>query len=271
MFAACRAGRRLLSNVRFQSPTLLYCPGLLAKPWWDEGAADDLGGQPGEVLLSQLRAALEPEAAAIAEEYRQLAAARSAALQAGVGSGSWASFYLWNQGVEDSSVLRDCPATARALACLKPGLLIRGCALGYAFFSTLAPGTTIKPHCGATNLRLRAHLGLDVPAPRGVPAAVRPQITSFGASTCSAPKPCSAATLWGWWGVVAVVTGGGTYGGWWWARVRLCTCAWCLHLVNLECTAHDGGCLAVTGKGQPTDESSWRVARLEGGEDHGLR
>ena len=43
MFAACRAGRRLLSNVRFQSPTLLYCPGLLAKPWWDEGAADDLG------------------------------------------------------------------------------------------------------------------------------------------------------------------------------------------------------------------------------------
>lgn len=35
--------------------------------------------------------------------------------------------------------------------------------LGSAFFSLLAPGARLRPHCGPTNARLRAHLGLIVP------------------------------------------------------------------------------------------------------------
>lgn len=34
---------------------------------------------------------------------------------------------------------------------------------GEVIFSVLAPGTHIRPHCGSTNLRLTAHLGLVVP------------------------------------------------------------------------------------------------------------
>jgi len=32
-----------------------------------------------------------------------------------------------------------------------------------AYISRLTPGTHIKPHCGPTNLRIRTHLGIDVP------------------------------------------------------------------------------------------------------------
>jgi hypothetical protein len=35
--------------------------------------------------------------------------------------------------------------------------------LGSAFFSLLSPGARLRPHCGPTNARLRAHLGLVVP------------------------------------------------------------------------------------------------------------
>jgi len=38
-----------------------------------------------------------------------------------------------------------------------------GCALGYVYFSVLTPGSHIASHCGPSNVRLRAHLGLVVP------------------------------------------------------------------------------------------------------------
>ena len=38
------------------------------------------------------------------------------------------------------------------------------CPFGSAYFSLLRPGTRLHPHCGPTNARLRAHLGLVVPS-----------------------------------------------------------------------------------------------------------
>jgi aspartate beta-hydroxylase len=35
---------------------------------------------------------------------------------------------------------------------------------GLTYFSRLAPDTQIAAHCGPTNLRVRCHLGLDIPA-----------------------------------------------------------------------------------------------------------
>ena len=37
------------------------------------------------------------------------------------------------------------------------------CPFGSAYFRLLRPGTRLLPHCGPTNVRLRAHLGLVVP------------------------------------------------------------------------------------------------------------
>lgn len=37
------------------------------------------------------------------------------------------------------------------------------CRLGQVKFSLISPGTTVLPHCGPSNMRLRLHLGLRIP------------------------------------------------------------------------------------------------------------
>merc|ERR1711959_65833 len=44
---------------------------------------------------------------------------------------------------------------------------------GFAFFSRLKPGTHIKPHTGSTNLRIRLHLGLEIPEEEGYIPSIR--------------------------------------------------------------------------------------------------
>ena len=48
------------------------------------------------------------------------------------------------QGVEMTEACDACPET---MAALRQAPTMRGCSLGYAFFSVLAPGTRIQPHC----------------------------------------------------------------------------------------------------------------------------
>jgi aspartyl/asparaginyl beta-hydroxylase (cupin superfamily) len=100
---------------------------------------------------------------------------RDAQRQAGTNVGSWHGLYLYNQGVANEAVCTACPATVAALATLAaPNLAaMTDCALGYAFFSVLAPGSKIAPHCGASNLRLRCHLPLIVPRTSSVDIGAR--------------------------------------------------------------------------------------------------
>jgi len=62
--------------------------------------------------------------------------------------------------VQCRSTCEKCPRTMAALASVP---VMSGCSLGYVFFSVLSPGTRIEPHCGASNLRLRCHLPLQLP------------------------------------------------------------------------------------------------------------
>ena len=244
MLAAARAGRRLLSSTPGQSATLLHCPSLRATPWWDGGGgdgggADEIDEAPalrrrggGEAqLLAALRAALEPVAEEIAAEYERLvarcppvpqagygvapallpggsadaAAAAAFAARGSEGGGGWGGLYLWNQGLEDRANLASCPATAAALSALGGGVLLRGCSLGFAFFSVLRPGTVIRPHCGSTNLRLRAHLALRVPPKPPLPPPP-PALTTAACTVAAVAAPPRMR--------VGLVGGGGGWREW---------------------------------------------------------
>lgn len=52
------------------------------------------------------------------------------------------------------------PVTCRIVSDFPPA---SGCRRGQVKFSLMEPGTHVWPHCGPTNCRLRAHLGLVVP------------------------------------------------------------------------------------------------------------
>jgi aspartyl/asparaginyl beta-hydroxylase (cupin superfamily) len=74
---------------------------------------------------------------------------------------AWSACFLWEYGERNEAVCALCPETAAALAEL-PQNRIPGNA-PTAFFSILAPRTTIPPHTGVTNTRAIIHLPLVVP------------------------------------------------------------------------------------------------------------
>ena len=72
---------------------------------------------------------------------------------------------LYYNGMRNDANAARAPLTS-ALLCSADGELRRDCTscpLGSAYFSLLRPHTRLAAHCGPTNARLRAHLGLVVP------------------------------------------------------------------------------------------------------------
>ncbi|XP_039267257.2 aspartate beta-hydroxylase domain-containing protein 2-like [Styela clava] len=76
-------------------------------------------------------------------------------------SGKWSAFYLINQGQEIKDNIQFCPDTYDVLKQLQK--LMTGCIFGNACFSVIEPGTIISEHYGPCNIRVRCHLGIEVP------------------------------------------------------------------------------------------------------------
>jgi hypothetical protein len=78
---------------------------------------------------------------------------------------SWTWHSYVQKGVRRADFASHCPGTADTLESLES--LMAGDAgsspFGYAFFSVMKPQTSIAPHFGPTNIRLRVHLPLIVP------------------------------------------------------------------------------------------------------------
>lgn len=72
----------------------------------------------------------------------------------------WRSFFLVGYGERVERNLRLCPITASALAAV-PGI-------NSGFFSVLAPGAHIPRHRGVTKGLMTCHLGLNIPAGKGL-------------------------------------------------------------------------------------------------------
>ena len=85
--------------------------------------------------------------------------------------GSWREFVLLGEPDEEEESVMDgpgivqancrrCPRTAALLQSIPEIAGLAEAGLGEGLFSSLAPGSKLKPHCGGTNARLTCHLGL---------------------------------------------------------------------------------------------------------------
>ncbi|KOO27292.1 aspartyl asparaginyl beta-hydroxylase [Chrysochromulina tobinii] len=82
----------------------------------------------------------------------------------GAGAGDWSDVGLYYNGRQNVANTQRAPFTSKLLR--SDEALRRdatSCPFGSAYFSLLRPGTRLAAHCGPTNGRLRAHLGLVVP------------------------------------------------------------------------------------------------------------
>ena len=74
--------------------------------------------------------------------------------------GDWKELILFARGKKNINNCRQAPITCRLIDSIDAA---RTCKRGQVKFSVLSPGVHIWPHCGPTNCRLRAHLGLEIP------------------------------------------------------------------------------------------------------------
>lgn len=74
-------------------------------------------------------------------------------------TGDWKQLELFARGIKTKNCIR-APFTCKIIENFEPAA---GCKRGQVKFSVLHPGTHVFSHCGPTNCRIRAHLGLKVP------------------------------------------------------------------------------------------------------------
>jgi len=118
-------------------------------------------------------------ASGVFSETRASASAHGLATLAGgaLSNGAWRDLTLYVNGRRHEANCALVPRTAALLGWrLRDDTSSHSC--GSAFFSLLAPGARLRPHCGPTNTRLRAHLALLVP-------------TAAAAAGGSHPLPCA--------------------------------------------------------------------------------
>jgi len=77
-------------------------------------------------------------------------------------TGAWRKLFLYNQGKQVTSNKSVAPKTFLLLDNLDT--FMKGTIFGNAFFSVLEPHSSIPAHCGPTNLRVRCHLGIQIPS-----------------------------------------------------------------------------------------------------------
>ena len=74
-------------------------------------------------------------------------------------TGQWSVFMLYELGKRNDANCARCPVTTAVIE--RYAAVHSIC--NAAYFSILAPNTHVAPHKGPTNMRLRCHLGIDVP------------------------------------------------------------------------------------------------------------
>jgi hypothetical protein len=103
---------------------------------------------------------LERAADKIAKEMRELASQKFQEEAENIDrTGRWSVLFLYERGRKNEDNCRRCPETVAVIESNRTVLSLGG----LAYFSRLEPGTHIAPHAGPTNIRLRCHLGIDVP------------------------------------------------------------------------------------------------------------
>ena len=123
-------------------------PGLSSRPWHDPSALPVVKAL--EDSFDEIRREIHGVTqASYHREIERLAVA-----------GSWNVSFFYERGKKNIENCQKCPVTA---AIIESHNTVRSM-VGLNYISKMAPGTQVRPHRGPTNLRLRCHLGIDVPA-----------------------------------------------------------------------------------------------------------
>jgi aspartyl/asparaginyl beta-hydroxylase (cupin superfamily) len=138
----------------YQKPMIAY-PGLLSRPVWHDGPMAFAEASELESNFADIEAEFDKliQLGLLKMHPEQLAK-----------EGDWRVFTLWSAGHEHVNNTAVTPKTAAVWRRVNERFLrTQKMAFGLVYFSVLIPGATLAAHFGATNMRLRHHLGIHVP------------------------------------------------------------------------------------------------------------
>lgn len=136
-----------------------WFPGLSAKPWWD--AAKFWFSDLLRANFAEIRREWEAQRASFGAEVGDRAGfAHDGTLKL---RGSWREHVFFSNGTRVEKTARRFPKTAALLNRIPDAVAAAQVGCGETLFSTLAPGTVLRPHCGSTNARLTLHFGVVIP------------------------------------------------------------------------------------------------------------
>jgi aspartyl/asparaginyl beta-hydroxylase (cupin superfamily) len=124
-----------------------FYPGLSSERWFNSGDFP-LAIACEDEYLSIRRELLALDDTGFREENEKIAR-----------TGAWGVFFLFERGRKNVENCSRCPYTTRLIESHRA---IRTSA-GLAYFSRMSPGSRIAPHRGPTNVRVRCHLGIQIP------------------------------------------------------------------------------------------------------------
>ncbi|XP_049309751.1 serine-aspartate repeat-containing protein F isoform X2 [Bactrocera dorsalis] len=128
-------------------------PDLRAQPYWTKA----------ETTYAEYLNKLELNWQAIRDEALSLLSRRGNYLDEAESlrdTGNWQQYELYSRGQRR---VKNCQKAPITCGLIEKFTAAAGCRRGQVKFSIMQPGTHVHAHCGPTNCRLRAHLGLVVP------------------------------------------------------------------------------------------------------------
>ena len=147
-----------------------FVSGIRSRPWYDSNDFSWIKRLEGawaairnEGMAAMTKAAKEQASKAMPVTWGQVG---GRALHDGslVASGEWRELLLFGTGGAGEEGRRQCPFTSALLSSIPEIVHAATVGVGEALFSVLSPTTHLRPHCGSTNARLTAHLGVRVPS-----------------------------------------------------------------------------------------------------------
>ena len=172
--------RRFTASLAQPRAKMRMYPDLPAQPWYDPDQF--------EIVHDLERAAPTILREARALETREFQEESEAIPR----DGAWSVAFLYERGRRDERHCAMCPETTTIIERHRTHRSLGG----MIYFSNLAPGTYVSPHRGPTNMRVRIHLGLDVPPNCGV--MVDGQVREWTPGRCIAFSDMFLHEVWNW-------------------------------------------------------------------------
>lgn len=138
-------------------PSLFYFPGLQSNPFWSKDTFNTVNylEKNYEIIKEEYIKAEENTEILLENDYKFSDHEKS------LHKGDWEWYSYISKGSKTTSFPKHFPKTSAILDKIPD--IVMNLPFSYCFFSKLSPGSHISPHYGPCNIRLRVHLGLDIP------------------------------------------------------------------------------------------------------------